>query len=363
MKKIKFEGKCTLLSPLHISDGKSGKGSTTTPVTFTSKERILANGNFVNVPVISGNALKHLLRFGSGKAIASKMALDSKTLTAVFSGYGQHTKPEVRSVAAAPSTIKTREIIGKIERNPHLAIYGGCLVDFIASVKTGKKEKQTSVLDWVPAKIKAGIMYPIVAETSNIVPAAYQGSEELPSVGSMGGTFSKHYVKSSLKKNPKLVDALNGANRSTYFDMLGVTDIMPEVEEASSEEGETEETEQTLRDATKQLRYAVEVIPAGTELYSYIELFNPTPVEIGLLLTAFNEIAESPYIGGKSSIGHGRFKLSYDAKITDDSNQVETISNALVLEDDACFLSEDMKVFVKVFDTWLSNVKEGELAI
>ena len=70
----------------------------------------------------------------------------------------------------------------------------------------------------------------------------------------------------------------------------------------------------------QQMRYYVETIAAGTQLYWKLVLEDVTEIEFEAFLTCLGEFARFPYIGGKSGVGLGKVKVAFDDWYTIDPN-------------------------------------------
>ena len=68
-------------------------------------------------------------------------------------------------------------------------------------------------------------------------------------------------------------------------------------------------------DVATQMRMTSELLVAGSELFTVIDLFGVTEAELGVLVSAFREFGKKPYIGGQNNRGHGRTALGL--KLTD----------------------------------------------
>lgn len=60
-----------------------------------------------------------------------------------------------------------------------------------------------------------------------------------------------------------------------------------------------------------QMRTTAELVIPGTQLYSEIELSDPTEAQLGCLVSALQRFAAWPHIGGQAGRGHGRTDLHY----------------------------------------------------
>ena len=76
-------------------------------------------------------------------------------------------------------------------------------------------------------------------------------------------------------------------------------------------------TEEFKSDNPVQMKYEMQGLSAGTELVSSIVIENANEIEVSCLKAIFERFAEVPFIGGKSSVGHGEviptFNLDADS--------------------------------------------------
>ena len=78
--------------------------------------------------------------------------------------------------------------------------------------------------------------------------------------------------------------------------------------EFSSEERTTEKKK---GEASTQMRFSGELLATGVQLRTYIHLLNDAEMYLGVLLSALSEFADSPFIGGQGTRGHGLVDLDY----------------------------------------------------
>ena len=127
----------------------------------------------------------------------------------------------------------------------------------------------------LPGRLIVGNSYPICRETAHLVPVQFH-PEELQEYRLL--TTEKSFTRTDDRKH---------AHRADHLDGERGTD-------------------------TQQMRYTVELLAAGTRLYTYLLLDRVSGRELGALETALLRFAARPFIGGEASKGHGRVRLVYN---------------------------------------------------
>lgn len=136
--------------------------------------------------------------------------------------------------------------------------------------------------------------YPCCAECAHFIPAQYIPDGALLSWRQM--TTERSYTRTDDAKD----------ERKIHF-------IAPDVKqlEGSALFEEPAKKEKKKDDAPVQMRYTVEVLQAGSQLYHRIDVRDLSDIEMGALTSAIYEWSKSPYIGGKANIGMGRAHVEY----------------------------------------------------
>jgi len=269
-------------SPLsHISEAISTNS-------YLVQDPILQDdGTLEEVFCYSGNALRGQMRDCCSrfmlKHMDRKLGLDSFHL--MFSG-GKIGGDQVVDIQAA-----------KILRQniPVICIFGGGIGNQI-----------------IAGKMKFQNIYPVCKEAIPILPRELCEKAIVRSYVDM--THEKSFTRMDDAKND-----LNG----DYI--------------SKKQEKPNEPDEKKKKEVSDQMRMTSELIAAGVELYSVIDLVGVTEIEIGALLSGFYEFAIAPYIGGQSNKGHGYVDLNYafisDGKL--DSNFISILDGKLNLSNEA----------------------------
>lgn len=211
--------------------------------------KFYVDGGFLDVPVYSGNAMRGILRRLSMRDFLEKINILEEGITTKL--YYM-----LFSGGALTSGARFEEIGEKRKMRkmcPPLALFGAAIGDQIPE-----------------GKMKVGHFYPICKETQD-----YTG------------------VESNL----------------SFYDMLD--DIFyTRRDDLKSKEFNLSDNEKYNNPV--QMKYEMQCLSAGTELIGSIVLENENEVEKGCLAAALEKFKESPYIGGKSAIGHGHVNVEYE---------------------------------------------------
>ena len=149
----------------------------------------------------------------------------------------------------------------------------------------------------MPGKLKIGKFIPISAETIHLIPEKY-GMPELPSVWDLCQT--ELYTRKDDEKNDRLREVLDS---TVKLQLAG-----GESKRALAQSG-----------THQQMMYYVETLAAGTRFYWKITVEDPTDVEFEAFLNTLITFSRSPYIGGRSSVGHGEISVKFDNWLEIDS--------------------------------------------
>jgi CRISPR type IV-associated protein Csf2 len=282
MRTYLFEGVMTCLTSVsHIGDSHG----------VTSKLRrekfITRSGEVEEIPVISGNSLRgilrdrgmlHLLRtlgYGVNEETGEVRGLSLSAFYFLFSG-GALTKIAGRGIDIDEAR-RWRELI------PLVALFGGAMGNQI-----------------MPGKCKIGKAIPICEETAHLLPGRFVNGNGAMSIWEM--VQEEAYTRRDDEKNENLrqliapeVRGLLEAKASAQREKSGTS------EDVAGETGQKQ-----------QMRYFIETLAAGTELFWDITLDDVSPVEFDAFAITLAEFSKFPYIGGKSGVGHGKVSIKFD---------------------------------------------------
>ena len=278
-----FEGTMTALTSVsHIGEthGINAK--------LRREKVVQADGSVEEVPIISGNSLRGILRdrgmlhmlkclgYGVNETTGKVNGLSLAAFYFLFSG-GALEKVGSRGLDIDEAR-KWRDLI------PLVAIFGGAMGNQI-----------------MPGKAKIGKAIPICRETAHLLPSRFVETGIQLSIWDM--CQEEAYTRRDDEKNENLrqliapgVRALLEAKASTQR------------ERAKSGDDVAGETGQK-----QQMRYFVETLAAGTRLFWDITMDDVTDLEFEAFCVTLAEFSRFPYIGGKSGVGHGKVEIRFDS--------------------------------------------------
>lgn len=251
------------------------------------REKIIQpDGSVEEVPIVSGNAIRGILRdrgmlhmlkvlgYGVDEETGGVQGLSLAAFYFLFSG-GALTK-QGNAGLDVDEARKWRNLI------PLVALFGGAMGNQI-----------------MPGKLKCGKAIPICKETLHLIPERFALGNEA-SIWDM--CQEEAYTRRDDEKNENLrilvapeVRMLLEASAADKRSKVGTKDDVA---------GETGQSQQ--------MRYFVETLAMGTRLYWDLTLDDVTALEFDTLCTTLAEFSRYPYIGGKSGVGHGKVSVKFD---------------------------------------------------
>ena len=291
MKTITFEGTVTALSSIsHIGEtfGINAK---------LRREKIIqADGTVEEVPIISGNSIRGILRdrgmlhmlrcldYGVNEETGEVRGLSLAAFYFLFSG-GALTSTGQRGL----DINEARRWRGLI---PLVAIFGGAMGNQI-----------------MPGKAKRiGKLIPICLETAHVVPERFTDGLELQSIWNM--CQEEAYTRRDDEKNEHLRQLIAPETR-LLIETAATT--------KRAKIGTAEERPETDTGQKQQMRYYVETLAAGTKFFWEIYLEDVTDLEFEAFCVTLAEFGRFPYIGGKAGVGHGKISIHFDKWLEIDS--------------------------------------------
>ena len=252
------------------------------------REKVIQpDGQVEEVPVISGNAIRGILRdrgmlhmlkclgYGVDEATGEVRGLSLAAFYFLFSG-GALTKTSGNAGLDVDEARRWRSLI------PLVALFGGAMGNQI-----------------MPGKLKCGKAIPICKETTHLIPERFvTGGEQ--SIWDM--CQEEAYTRRDDEKNENLRALLQPEVRG-----LLEASAAAKRSKAGTKEDVAGETGQA-----QQMRYYVETLAAGTRLYWDMVLDDVDPLEFDALCVTLAEFGRYPYIGGKSGVGHGKISIKFD---------------------------------------------------
>ncbi|RMF24065.1 MAG: hypothetical protein D6765_12230 [Bacteroidetes bacterium] len=279
MKTYSFEGTATALTSI-----MHGSGEKTGIISMLRREKFVQpDGRIARVPVISGNAVRGILRdvgmydmlqrVGYGvQEDGTVVGLPLPAFYFLFSG-GALTSNTVEGLDIEKMRAM-RELI------PLIGVFGGAVGNQI-----------------LPGKLKVGKLLPIARETAHLLPEKFR-PEEPVSVWDLCQT--EFYTRRDDEKNDKVRNLIDPVERK----LLG--------------SGETSKGELTGAGA-QQMMYRQETFCAGTQFFWKIVLEDPTDLEFESFVQTLIVFSRTPYVGGRSAVGHGELSIKFDGWVEIDS--------------------------------------------
>lgn len=296
MTTIEFSGVVTALSSVSHGGGQSFGVN----AKMRREKFVQPDGSVEDVPVISGNGLRGLLRdlgmahmcrtlgYGEAESPGDASSPDGRrpvglSLAAfyfLFSG-GALTAAGSRGLDIDRAR-ELRELI------PLVGVFGGAMGNQI-----------------MPGKLRVDKMIPICRETAHLLPAAVV-PDATESVWEylQEEMYTRKDDEKDEHKRP-LIDA--GVRALLEAEARGKRQAarQPVVEETTGQK--------------QQMMYYVETLAAGTRFYWSLVLDDPTDVEFDALVTTLVEFSRRPYIGAKSGVGLGKVAVEFNGWHTIDS--------------------------------------------
>lgn len=245
---MKINIKMKLLSPLaHFSDERMG----TMQINRTNKFEY--NGEFMDIPVYSGNAFRGILRRIAMNDYLERInikneGINDKLYYMLFSGGTLTSGSRYNDLSQKR---KLREMC------PALSLLGSAIGDTI-----------------IEGKMKSPIFRPICQETEK-----YTG------------------IKSD----------------TSFYDMLEDVFYTRKDDLKSVDYNIVENTEDKKKnDNPIQMKYEMQCLSTGTELIGNLIIENDREIEQSCLFATLEKFKENPFIGGKSATGHGEVEIQYD---------------------------------------------------
>lgn len=245
------------------------------------------DGSVEEIPVISGNAIRGILRdrgmlhmlkclgYGVDEQTGEVKGLSLPAFYFLFSG-GVLTKAGGNAGLDVDEARRWRELI------PLVALFGGAMGNQI-----------------MPGAAKIGKAIPICRETAHLIPDRFVTGQE-QSIWDM--IQEEAYTRRDDEKNERLRQLIAPEVRGLLEEVATV-----KRSKAGTKDDLAGETGQA-----QQMRYYVETLASGTRLFWEIALDDVDSLEFDAFCTTLAEFGRYPYIGGKSGVGHGKVSIHFD---------------------------------------------------
>lgn len=280
MQSYLLEGTVTALSSVsHIGQTRG----------ITAKLRrekfVLADGSVEEIPVISGNSMRGMLRdrgmmhmlhqlgYGVNETTGEVTGLSLQAFYFLFSG-GSLSKDGGNGLDLALAR-KLRDLI------PLVSVFGGAVGNQI-----------------MPGKLKVGKLLPVCQELAHLLPARF-----VSSAGSIWDMVQEEaYTRKDDEKNENMRMMIKAPER-----------LLLEASQAEKRARRGTENEiDREAGAHQQMRYYCETLAAGTTFFWDVVLDHVTDVEFESFIACLVEFSKTPYIGGKSNVGHGKVAVRFE---------------------------------------------------
>lgn len=242
---MKIETIYTLQQPLsHIGENES-------TVSFLNTIRIVANGKVEEVFALTGNSIRGTLRDCAARHLLDKLGVrvGKKEFNILFSG-GNISGSMSTDIDQAK---KYRELL------PIISLFGAGVGNQILA-----------------GKMTQGFALPVCKETQEIIPSIDCIKNELKNSSWKNFTGTINFTRFDDSKNVNLQVYMQSDNDNTDKDS-----------------------------ASTQMRYEVEYLVPGAQLYHIINLCTDMEMELGVFVAALEEFSNSPILGGMGGKGFG----------------------------------------------------------
>lgn len=242
---MKIETIYTMRQPLsHIGESES-------TASFLNTVRIVSDGCVREVFALTGNAIRGMLRDCAARHLLQCLGakVGKKEFNILFSG-GNISGSMTADIDQAK---RYRDLL------PLVSVFGAGVGNQILA-----------------GKMSMGFAYPVCKETATLVPEfdVIDGGARKISWKSLTAVVG--FTRMDDSKNIRYADFLNTEKDGTEKDS-----------------------------ATTQMRYEVEYLVPGSQLYHIINLMADNDVEIGVFVAAINEFSKNPILGGMGGKGFG----------------------------------------------------------
>lgn len=288
VRSLRIEGVATALTPISHGDGVAG-----TVALFRREKIAQLDGTITDVPVVSGNSLRGLLRDHAAQVMWRHLGspqLEPAVFDLMWSG-GQLTKS---------GSLSSRQLAQIRRVNPLVSLFGGSGAGRI-----------------IEGKLRVSRLVPICAETAHLLPEGITPPDQV-----QPGRNLLQIMEFSRRD-----DAKRDQLRPAFAGELdpGATADPATGELIPAETGDEPEG----RESPMQMRYGVEVLVAGTQMSWGVQLVGVTDPEIALFAEAMDSwFSDGAHIGGRAATGHGRLRL--DCHQWENRSESTTVGDALV---------------------------------
>jgi len=265
MRTLVFEGLVTAETSIYHGSGESYGIETL----FRREKIVQPDGAVEEVPIISGNAIRGILRDCGMLFMCREIGLTEMPLMSFYTLFSGGALTGSSEGVDLDEARRLRELI------PLLSVFGAAIGGRILN-----------------GKLRVGKLIPICRETLHLLPERfYEAATARVSCYEL--LQQETYTRRDDEKNERLRMLIEPEARRMLED--------PATRDLARQQA-------GMRSA-QQMRYIVETIAAGTHFYWRIELEDVTDIEFAAFLTALLEFHRNPVIGGRGAVGHGRLRI------------------------------------------------------
>lgn len=280
MTTVSFEGVVTATSSIIHNSGETNGNATL----LRREKYVQPDGSVEIVPVISGNAMRGVLRDMGMYDMLQKIGYGVNKETGEVSGLPLPAFYFLFSGGALTSTGDEGINIDKFrkmrEMIPLIGIFGGAIGNAI-----------------MPGKLKVGKLIPICQETNHLLPEKFR-SEKAESIWEYCQT--EMYTRKDDEKNDKVRDMIDADVRKLLTEGTAKVSI-------------------TKSSTAQQMIFRTETLAAGTRFFWKIIIEDATDIEFESFINALLVYSKNPFIGGRSAVGHGELSIKFDNWVEIDS--------------------------------------------
>lgn len=280
MRTVTFEGVATAVSSImHNGGEQNGVASM-----LRREKFVQPDGSVEKVPVISGNSIRGVLRDVGMYDMLQKLGYGVDKETGEVTGLPLSAFYFLFSGGALSSTGEAGINVERFRRMkdlvPLIGVFGGAVGNAI-----------------MPGKLKVGKFIPICKETLHLLPQKYR-NENAESIWEYCQT--EMYTRKDDEKNDRVRNMIDPQVRTLLTEGKAKADI-------------------TKASTAQQMMYRVETLAAGTQFYWKVTMEDATDIEFESFVNALLVFSKSPFLGGRSAVGHGEISIKMDKWLEIDS--------------------------------------------
>ena len=265
---------------LHAVSSIAHDGERRGTVSLLRRERFVSpDGEFVHVPVVSGNALRGALRRTACDLFVDALELEgelSLPAAQLLRGGGGALHKSSKAPLTGARLARLRQLV------PPVAVFGGTVGSRTLS-----------------GALQVGKVVPHLVETAHLItptPAA-----DIVSTSSSTTSLPDVFTATQLETYTRVEDTEA---------VLSVSAV-PVRPDGSLEARTVLEDAPAAAGATGQMLYRIETFPAGTRFDAWLQLLRADPIVSDFTHEAVHTFTAGGRLGGRRGIGHGRFTADW----------------------------------------------------